>query len=368
MLEMQVKKKLPSFTIDLALSAGNELICLLGPSGAGKSTLLHMVAGLIEPDEGVIRVKNVSYFLKPAGARRGRQLPPYRRRVGYVFQNYALFPHLTVYQNIFFGARGSKEEIRREALYLIDLLRLQGLEQRKVTELSGGQQQRVALARALITKPDILLLDEPFSNLDELIRRKLRLDLLRVHRDFNIPILMVTHDLEEAYTLGGKIAVLDNGRILQFGTREEVFHRPQSRRVARFVGMKNIFTGRVTEVNPEKNLLKIAGNKFNVCLPYYPCQVGDQVVFGIRPEDIRLIRKGVELRKPVRDNVLNGTLVEMIPEGPGYRLFLKITPDTYDLEILVPTHVALNHQLKVGMELTVALKKSALHLLERAES
>ncbi len=363
MLEVQVKKKFRSFTLDLELSAGNELICLLGPSGAGKTTLLHMVAGLMEPDEGLIRVNNKSYFQKPAGARRGRQLPPYRRRVGYVFQNYALFPHLTVNQNILFGAKGSMDETRQEASYLVNLLRLRGLEQRKVTELSSGQQQRVALARALITRPDILLLDEPFSNLDELIRRKLRLDLLRVHRDFRIPIMMVTHDLEEASTLGEMVAVMDSGRILQVGTREEVFYCPRSRRVARFVGMKNIFDGRVAEVKPEENLLKVAGDKFNVCLPYHPCRVGDRIVFGIRPENISLVRNGAELGKRGENNVLKGRLVEMIPEGPGYRLFLKTTADTYDLEILIPSRIALKHQLTVGKELSVTLRKTALHLL-----
>ncbi len=365
MLDMAVRKRIGSFTIDLELSAGNELVCLLGPSGAGKSTLLQMIAGLIQPDEGRIRVKNITYVDKQAGYRRVTHLAPHKRRVGYVFQDYALFPHLNVCDNIVFGVNRLDKTVIRNAVDLIDMLRLKGLEHKRVNEISGGQQQRVALARALITKPDILLLDEPFSALDELIRRKIRIDLLRVHRETKIPILLVTHDLDEAYTLGDKIAVMDQGKIFQWGNREEIFRRPVNRKVARFVGMKNIFSGRVTDVDNEKKLIRVAGEKFAAYLPYFSCGVGEQVTFGIRPEDVRLIRDGEVLGQPVRDNLLRGRLVDMVPEGLGYRLFLQITSDNYDLEILVPYQVALNHRLNTGCEIIVSLKKSALHLIEK---
>jgi molybdate transport system ATP-binding protein len=246
---------------------------------------------------------------------------------------------------------------------LLATLRLQGLEQRRPGELSGGQQQRVALARALFNQPRLLLLDEPFTALDNLIRTRLRRDLLAVRRAFQVPMILVTHDLEEAYMLGDRIAVMDNGRILQVGSREEVFYHPRSRRVARFVGFRNIWEGQVKAADREGDLLQVTAAPFTVHLPYAPLERGQRVVFGIRPEEVMLIRRGRALGQQVRENIFQVEVVTVVPEIAGYHLFLRQGSGAYDIEMLLPRHVYQRENLAPGDRIMVSLKKNALHLL-----
>ncbi|GIK56984.1 MAG: ATP-binding cassette domain-containing protein [Chloroflexi bacterium] len=233
MLHIQIQKQLRDFPLDVTLELPAAVTVLFGRSGMGKSMTLACVAGLATPDAGRI-VVNGSTFYDSAN---GINLPPQQRRVGYVTQDYLLFPHLTVAQNVAFGlikqTRQERETIVQEAL---SWLGLEQLAQQRPRELSGGQQQRVALARALVIHPQVLLLDEPFSALDSPTRIRLRQDLLRLQREQNVPVLFVTHDLAEAMLLGEQMAVIADGRLLQLDTPQQVRQRPASPLVAELVG------------------------------------------------------------------------------------------------------------------------------------
>lgn len=233
MLEIIIQKQLRDFSLELNLTTPGGVTVLFGRSGMGKSMTLACVAGLATPDAGRIVVNGQTFFDSEASI----NLRPQQRRVGYVTQDYLLFPHLTVWQNVAFGlieqTRPERERIVQEALAWLDL---EALAQQRPRELSGGQQQRVALARALVIRPQVLLLDEPFSALDSPTRLRLRQDLLRLQQELAVPVLFVTHDLAEALLLGEQMAVVDNGRLLQLDTPANIRERPADRLVAELVG------------------------------------------------------------------------------------------------------------------------------------
>jgi putative spermidine/putrescine transport system ATP-binding protein len=221
----------------LAIEQG-ELVVLLGPSGCGKTTILRMIAGLVEVTGGRIRL----------GERDITGLPPYRRNTGLVFQGYALFPHLTVAENVAFGLemrRLGAPAIRTKVTDALRLVRLEGFGDRLPRQLSGGQQQRVALARAMVVEPELLLLDEPLSNLDAKLREEVRVEIRQLQRGLGLTTLMVTHDQEEALTMADRLVVMAGGAIQQIGTQRELYDRPRNRFVAGFVGRTNFFAGRV---------------------------------------------------------------------------------------------------------------------------
>jgi len=222
---------------DLSLDvADGEFLVLLGPSGCGKTTTLRMIAGFLETTTGSIRI----------GAREVTQVPPHRRNVGFVFQNYALFPHLDVTENVAFGLRrrGRPEaEIAERVARALALVKLDGFGSRMSRQLSGGQQQRVAIARALVIEPDVLLLDEPLSNLDAKLRRDVRLELRALQKLSGITTIMVTHDQDEAMSIGDRLVVLDHGRVQQIGTPQELYRHPVNRFVAGFIGRSNFLDG-----------------------------------------------------------------------------------------------------------------------------
>src|SRR5574337_1554202 len=241
MLELALDRRLPGFHLQTHLQIGDEIAALYGPSGSGKSLTLLAISGLIRPASGTIRINGRTVFDADAGI----DLAPHLRHVGLVFQEYALFPHKTVSGNLSFGlARGtSKADAADRVSEMLHLLRLEPFAQHYPHQLSGGQRQRVALGRALIGHPEILLLDEPFSALDPAVRETLRRELLQMLADFKGTILLVTHDLQEAYLMASTIAIIDDGKVLQMGTREEVLHQPRTRRVAEHTGAKNILRG-----------------------------------------------------------------------------------------------------------------------------
>jgi len=239
-IAIDVRKQLGPFTLDVRFQADSETVVLFGHSGSGKSLTLAAIAGLLRPDAGSIALNGRVLF----DVARRIDVPPQRRRLGYVVQQLALFPHLSASANIGYGLGGWRRADRQRRVdELLALLSLQGLGARVPHQLSGGQQQRVALARALAAPVEALLLDEPFSALDEALRADLRTELLRLRRELRIPVVFVTHDLREAYLLADRIAVMDAGAVLQFARREDVFRRPASRRVAELTGVSNVFAG-----------------------------------------------------------------------------------------------------------------------------
>jgi molybdate transport system ATP-binding protein len=234
-LTVNAKKKVKGFSLDTAWEIGNEFAVLLGPSGSGKSLTLQIIAGLMKPDRGHIRLNDRTLFDDAAGI----NLTPQGRSFGYVFQDLALFPHLTIRENVLFGAHGlSKTEREQRASDMITRFRLTGLENKYPSEISGGQKQRVALARALIRKPEALLLDEPFSALDSPLRIEMQQFLKDLHRELPIPILFVTHDVIEAYSMADKIIVYDSGSVVRSGAPSTVFIKPANEGIALFVNSR----------------------------------------------------------------------------------------------------------------------------------
>lgn len=361
-LSANMEKQLPGFYLKTQLELfQNELVVILGPSGSGKSLTLQLIAGLIIPDSGEITFKEEVFF----DHQKKINLKPQQRKVGYVFQDYSLFPHMTVTENIAYGIakkdRGNQKEIVSD---LINTLRLKGHENKYPHQLSGGQQQRVAIGRALSAKPRLLLLDEPFSALDNIIRHKVRMDLLKIKEDYGLPMLMVTHDLEEAYTLGTRLLVMNKGKVLQTGTPQEVFISPVSRQVAKFVGMRNIFQGKIISHQLQQQITVIQWKDKMLMTKYIAREVDSLVSVGIRPEEVMLIREERALGESVKENLLKCTIIKIVPEGLHYRLFLRFSSDSYDFEMLLPRHVFYKKTLNVGDQVTVSLKMNSLKYLE----
>ena len=261
--------------IDLTIQAG-ELFFLLGPSGCGKSTLLRILAGLVEPDGGSIRFNG----------REITRLPAEKRRAAMVFQNYALWPHLTVFENVAFGLRAEgadNAKIRKEVADALELVQLADCAERKIPSLSGGQQQRVALARALAMRPDLLLLDEPLSNLDARLRDTMRREIRRIAKERELTAIYVTHDRQEALSMADRLAVMHQGILQQVGAPEEVYNLPVNRFVAGFLGDANFIDGTVTE----NGLFRSHFGEFQLAPTAFRPKTGRKITAAIRPERIR---------------------------------------------------------------------------------
>jgi iron(III) transport system ATP-binding protein len=283
--------------VTLAIEEG-DFFTLLGPSGCGKTTLLRTIAGFYTPDEGEIRF----------GERRVNEVPPHRRETGMVFQNYALFPHLSVFDNIAYGLRARKVS-RREIATRIDAIlksvQLDGLEDRFPSKLSGGQQQRVALARALVISPQILLMDEPLSNLDAKLRVSMREEIRRIQQEMGITTIYVTHDQEEAMAVSDRIAILNRGRLEQLGSPAEIYHRPQSRFVAEFMGASNIIELDVSGYDPAASLITAAGSDGLRLQVRGDKPAAGRITLSVRPEWIRVAEAG----EAGGMNVFSGTVL-----------------------------------------------------------
>ena len=289
--------------LDLDVKPG-ELVALLGPSGCGKTTTLRVVAGFLSPDSGEVWVGD-RCLSSPATV-----IPPERRRMGMIFQSYALWPHMTVAQNVGYGLRFSKDGRRGvprtdrdgKVTEMLRVVQLAGYEQRYPGELSGGQQQRVAVARALVVEPEILLLDEPLSNLDASLREEMRFEIRRLHETFGITTLYVTHDQSEAMVISDRVAVLDQGRVAQIGTAEELFERPRTRFVAEFIGKTNLIEGTAERSDTfVRGALRL--RVFDANLTPGP------VVLSIRPHQIALGPASLAPPTSGGENVLRATVL-----------------------------------------------------------
>jgi len=301
--------------ISLTLPRGKVLV-VLGPSGSGKSVLLEAVAGFHRLERGSIRLD-------------GREitfLPPEKRRLGFMFQDYALFPHRTVRQNIAFPRqflRAENAEAEGEGIGVeqaVELLHLTNLVDRYPANLSGGEKQRVAMARALVCRPQLFLFDEPMSALDARAREELRQELHNLFRELNLTVVYVTHDQTEALALGDLIAVIHQGRLLQCGAREEVFRRPADPFVARFVGMENLLPGRVCRVDGDVVEVHLADMGVITARRRDGVAEGSEVLVGIRPEDIRIIPNRPAEDIPGRENILSAVVGEIYPAGMFYKV------------------------------------------------
>ena len=284
----QFKKVVAVNHISLEVIQG-EMLTLLGPSGCGKTTTLRCIAGLEKPDEGDIVIDG-----KPMLSR--GFVPPSRRGLGMVFQNYAVWPHMKVYSNVVYGLKLQKvpaEETRRRAEQVLDMVGLEGLEDRYPAQLSGGQQQRVALARALIRNPKVLLLDEPLSNLDAKLREKMRFDIKSLVQRMGLTSVYVTHDQAEAMVISDRIAVMQSGNVMQVGTPEEIYQKPANTFVADFIGTTNFIEGEVVSVESATSEVAIRTD-FGETMRCRTADVADtppglKVKASIRPEDVAVV-------------------------------------------------------------------------------
>jgi spermidine/putrescine transport system ATP-binding protein len=265
--------------IDLEVLDG-EFFSLLGPSGCGKTTTLRMIGGFEQPTSGLIELQGQDVTW----------LPPYQRHVNTVFQNYALFPHLTIFENVAFGLRRQgvpDKEVKGRVSTMLELVELPGFERRKPTQISGGQAQRVALARALINKPAVLLLDEPLGALDLKLRKQMQVELKRIQQEVGITFIYVTHDQEEAMTMSDRIAVMNRGRYEQLGDPESLYERPSTRFVAGFLGVSNLLPGTVDGRDQRYAAIRLADDTV-VRVPSSLVGAAESIAVGVRPEKIRL--------------------------------------------------------------------------------
>jgi molybdate transport system ATP-binding protein len=327
---------------------------LFGPSGCGKTTTLRCLAGLERPESGRIAFNDATWF--DADQRVFRT--PQERGIGYLFQDYALFPHLTVAGNIGYGLRSvARMERTRRVTDMLDLFQLAELADRYPTQISGGEQQRVALARALARRPRLLLLDEPLSALDQPIREDLRLKMRRLLADFGIPVVLVTHERIEALALADHLIILDQGNIRQQGSVEEIFNRPADIEVARIVGIGNVLPGRVVKI--EEGLATVAVGSA-LLLAVASADAIEMVYANIRPEDV-ILQKGPPDHTSPR-NRLRGTIESLIPEGPLVRVLLDCG---FSLQALVTRNACAELELRTGEIVTAMVKAPAIHLMAR---
>lgn len=345
---------------DLNFQIGEEeYFILLGPSGTGKTLLIEALAGLHPTTSGRITLDGQDITAKS----------PERRGLGYVPQDYSLFPHLKVAENIEFGLRFRKirgEEKKRRVEEMLTLVGIEGIRDRWPAEISGGERQRVALARALIINPAVLLLDEPLAALDVEIRQRLWSELSALKEKLQLTVVHVTHDLEEAYALGDQIGVLMGNELQQVGPPEEMFLRPANKEVARFMGIRNVFSGKVIDYYPKTGETVVSlWDKSVTAFCQRPLREEQNVEFCIRSENVMIVRDKRPLTGDLKENVFSGRLVQLTPRGGLDVVRVRIGNGETELEIHIPKHASQRLGLSPDMRVTVALKKSSLHIFER---
>ena len=315
----------------------SEFLTLLGPSGCGKTTTLRIIGGFTTPTSGDVTFDGV----------RINDVPPHKRQINTVFQKYALFPHLDVFENIAFGLRIAKvpaEEIEERVTEMLGVVSLKGFEHRKITQLSGGQQQRVAIARALVNRPKVLLLDEPLGALDLRLRKDMQNELKRIQQQMGITFIYVTHDQEEALTMSDTVVVMDKGRIQQIGTPEDIYNEPKNAFVADFIGESNILNGTMVR----DNVVKMYGKEF-------PCVDGgfapnEPVDVVIRPEDVDIV--------PEEQGQLKGTVTSVTFKGMQYDIIV----DFYGFKWLIQT----TDLSPVGSRIGIKIDPDGFHVMKKS--
>lgn len=364
-LRVRLRQERP-IALDVAFECGaGELLALVGPSGSGKTTVLRCIAGLATPRDGEVTCNGETWL----DMRGGSVASPQQRRVGLVFQHYALFPHLDALANVASAmSHQPRGERAARARALLARVNMDGLEARRPSELSGGQRQRVALARALARDPRALLLDEPFSAVDQLTRRRLRLELAQLRREIRIPMVLVTHDLDEAQLLGDRMSVLHHGRTLQTGEVQEVLHQPASALVARLLDQRNVFTGVVArhEEQKGKTWLDWADTEIECALAarFAP---GSRVAWVV-PESHVVMHRRERPSRGERENPVRGIARDVVILGGDARVTLDVhgvdTPLTFEVSV----HVAARNRVEAGAEVAVSLLADGIHLMPAADA
>ncbi len=324
-----------------------KLFTLLGPSGCGKTTTLRSIAGLEKPDSGEISVSGRTVY----SAEKKIFIPPNQRDFGMVFQSYAIWPHMTVFENAAFPLRVgskkfSKQQIEDKVMRVLHVVALEGLESREATKLSGGQQQRLALARALVMEPQLLLLDEPLSNLDAKLRERMRFELKRLQRELGITTIYVTHDQSEALALSHEIAVMNEGHIVQVGTARQIYELPQNQFVADFIGSTNFLNGTVVAAQKEANYYKVHTDSGDlISYSVDSLRKGDKVVISVRPENIY-----VSERRPDQANIWEATVTAKIFLGEYLDFQLQVGERLLQARVHPSLKTPVDSKVYLGMD------------------
>lgn len=317
----------------------NEFLTLLGPSGCGKTTTLKIIAGFEYSDEGKVLFQGKEM----------NEIPPYQRPVNTVFQKYALFPHMNIYENIAFGLKIKKlpkEEIDRKVKEMLKLVALEGYEKRSIESLSGGQQQRIAIARALVNEPKVLLLDEPLGALDLKLRQEMQTELKRIQQKLGITFIFVTHDQEEALSMSDTIVVMNKGKIQQMGTPEDIYNEPKNSFVARFIGESNIFDG-----------IMLDDFKVEFCGKVFDCvdkgfEKNENIEVVIRPEDIKMVKPS--------EGMIKGIVTSTVFKGVHYEILVKENDRVWMLHN--------TKSAEVGSELGMDIYPEDIHIMRKEEN
>jgi len=319
--------------------ARGEFVTMLGPSGSGKTTCLMMLSGFETPTNGEIYLED-----RPIGS-----IPPHKRNIGFCFQNYALFPHMTISENIAYPLRVRKmpkDEIEKKVSKTLEMVELPGFEGRRPAQLSGGQKQRIALARALVFEPQLVLMDEPLGALDKNLREQMQFEIKAIHENFDLTVVYVTHDQSEALTMSNRIAVFEDGIIQQISTPDILYEKPENAFVAQFIGENNKLSGKVIEIDGDKCTVEVEGRTVKA-LKVNVNEVGDKTSLSLRPE-----RVTVDPEEGSLENVFEGTVRELIYLGDHIRTRVNVCGNN-DFIIKVPNsygHLVMNrdHKIKVG--------------------
>ncbi len=364
--------------VDLDIESG-EISSIFGYSGEGKSTLLKIICGIIKQESGniILRGKNIN------------NLEPYERRTVLIMDEPLLFPHMNVFENIKFGLKLSygkkkynivrqKNKLLNSPEEIMELLGITGLENRYAGEISMGQAQRVSLARALIVNPEIILMDEPFSNLDIISKTKVRKLIKDVNRELKISILLVTHDIEDVVNLSNKMFILNAGKIQDSGHPKDVLKKPSSLDSAFLLGTENIFSGVITEINKKDNAIKIkirsekreSGNgksdeSTEIESDYQGnFEINEQVFLAIRPEEIIILREDRQASKPVRENHISGKIISSVFTSRMMEILIS-SKEGLEFKALMPFHAYEVMNIFEGKSVNVSLKKSSIHIIKK---
>ena len=343
--------------------APGEVLALVGPSGSGKSTILRAIAGLNQISHGHISCNGRVWY----DTEQNIDIATRHRRVGYVFQSYALFPHLSALSNIM-EALGSRPIGEREvrARELLELVRLGGLEERRPSELSGGQQQRVALARALARDPEVLLLDEPFSAVDRATRQRLHRELGQLRSQLRMPVVLVTHDLEEAAQLSDRMSILHHGQTLQEGTPIHILTHPANRAVARLIDLKNIFRARVAGQKPGKEVTLLDWDGITLEAGYNSDFAVGDLVDWVVPSGSVILHRRREPSRGVRENPVHGTIENMVRLGEMVTVAINVEGHSeHPLFMSISAHASARNAIAPGEKIGVSLRADDIHIMPR---
>jgi len=362
-LIVDIHRRLSSFSLDLTLEVKEEVLVLFGPSGSGKTMTLNSIAGLVTPDQGEIVLDDQVLFRRGAGVEHVN-VPARRRGVGYVFQSYALFPHLTVLENVRYPL-GRDSNSRERALTLINQMGLSPMAERLPRQLSGGQQQRVAIARALARDPEVLLLDEPFSALDTGLRERLRADLRALQLERRLIVICVTHNVEDAFAVGDRLAVLRDGELQQVGAVGDVFRRPSSMGAAEVLAIRNIFHTLVSSATADHVSLEWDGLSLTALAQ--PCAPGETVPVYIAPEDVKVLYPDRPALGGLAMNQLDARVLS-VDDRRDLRVIRVAVENGHELEARGAAYFYQGLDLSPGAPIRISLRTEGLRILREEES